>query len=102
MLNNPEDDLKLTAIASKFYLNHTYLSNLFSQKSDIHYSQLVTLVKLKRAEYLIRYTSEPLIDIAEQLGYKDYQYFCRLYKNTIGKSPNDYVRGDGDWNNYSI
>jgi two-component system response regulator YesN len=102
MLNNPEDDLKLTSVAARFYLNHTYLSNLFSQKSDIHYSQLVTLVKLRRAEYLIKYTSTELMDIAEQLGYKDYQYFCRLYKNTIGKSPNDYVRGECDWNNYSI
>lgn len=102
MLNNPEDDLKLTSVAAKFFVNHTYLSNLFGQKSDMHYSQIVTFIKLKRAEYLIKYTSMPLIDISEQLGYKDYQYFCRLYKNTIGKSPNDYVRIQDDGNNYSI
>jgi two-component system response regulator YesN len=102
MLNNPENDLKLTSVAAKFFVNHTYLSNLFSQKSDIHYSQIVTLVKLKRAEYLIKYTSMPLMDISEQLGYRDYQYFCRLYKNTIGKSPIDYVRVPEDGNNYSI
>jgi two-component system response regulator YesN len=102
MLQNPEEDLKLTSVAKKFYLNHTYLSNLFSQKSNVRYSQLVTLIKLKRAEFLIRYTSLPLIDIAEQVGYKDFHYFCRLYKNTIGKSPTEYVRGDdGGWN-YSI
>jgi two-component system response regulator YesN len=102
MLNNPEDDLKLTSVAAKFFVNHTYLSNLFGLKSDMHYSQVVTFIKLKRAEYLIKYTSMPLIDISEQLGYKDYQYFCRLYKTTIGKAPNDYVRMQEDGNNYSI
>jgi two-component system response regulator YesN len=102
ILNNPEDDLKLTSIAGKFYLNHTYLSNLFSKKSSIRYSQLVTIVKLKRAEYLINYTSIPLVDIAEQLGYKDFHYFTRLYKKIIGKAPSDYIRDENDGFNYSI
>jgi two-component system response regulator YesN len=102
ILRNPEDDLKLTSVAGKFYLNHTYLSNLFSKKSSIRYSQLVTIVKLKRAEYLINYTSIPLVDIAEQLGYKDFHYFTKLYKKIIGKAPSDYIRDENDGFNYSI
>jgi two-component system response regulator YesN len=102
MLRNPEDDLKLTSVSKRFYLNHTYLSNLFSQKSNVRYSQFVTLIKLKRAEYLINYTSIPLMDIAEQLGYKDYHYFTNLYRNIIGKAPSDYVRNEEDGYNYSI
>jgi two-component system response regulator YesN len=102
ILKNPEDDLKLTSVAGKFYLNHTYLSNLFSRKSNERYSQLVALVKLKRAEYLINYTSLPLVDIAEQLGYKDFHYFTRLYKKIIGKAPSDYIRDENDGFNYSI
>lgn len=102
VLHHPEEDLKLTSVAGKFYLNHTYLSNLFSRKSNVHYSQLVTFVKLKRAEYLINYTTLPLIDIAEQLGYKDFHYFTRLYKKTIGQAPSDYIRADCGSFNYSI
>jgi two-component system response regulator YesN len=102
ILRHPEEDLKLTYIASKFYLNHTYLSNLFSKKSSIHYSQFVTLVKLKRAEYLLNYTTLPVIDIAYQLGYKDLHYFIRIYKKTIGKSPAEYNREDYYYPDYSI
>lgn len=102
ILHHPEENLKLTMIASKFYMNHSYLSNLFSKKSSIHYSQLVTLVKLKRAEYLLNYTTLPIIDIAYQLGYKDIHYFIRIYKNTIGKAPADYTRDVYNYSDYFI
>lgn len=102
ILKNPEEDLKLTNIAKKFYMNHSYLSNLFSKKSNIRYSQLVTLVKLKRAEYLLNYTKLPIIDIAYQLGYKDINYFSQIYKKIIGKSPSEYDRDDNSFYDYSI
>lgn len=102
ILSHPEEDLKLTTVANRFYLNHTYLSNLFSRKSHLRYSQLVTLAKMKRAEYLINFTDCPLIDISFQLGYKDFHYFLRLFKKTIGRSAAEYLRSEGDYNNYSI
>lgn len=102
VLYHPDEDLKLTSVANKFYLNHTYLSNLFSKKSNIRYSQLVTIIKLRRAEYLINYTDIPIIDIAYQLGYTDFHYFTRLFKKIIGKAPSDYVRNNCDHFNYLI
>lgn len=100
ILQHPDEDLKLIYIARKFFMNHSYLSNLFSRKSNIRYSQLVTLVKLKRAEYLLNYTTLPIIDIVYQLGYKDINYFAQIYKKVIGKSPYEYDRED--YYDYSI
>lgn len=102
ILGHPEDDLKLTTVATKFYLNHTYLSNLYRQKSQLRYSQLVTLIKMKRAEYLINFTSVPLVEISYQLGYKDFHYFLNLFKKIIGKAATEYIRADSDYLNYSI
>lgn len=100
ILNNPEEDLKLSSIARKFYLNQTYLSNLFSKKSDVGYSHLITIVKLKRAEYLLNNSTLPVAEIASRLGYKDISYFTRLYKKFIGKAPSEYMHEDVL--NYSI
>lgn len=102
ILHHPEDNLKLTYIAKKFFINHSYLSNLFSKKSNIRYSQLITLIKLKRAEYLLNYTKLPLIDIAYQLGYKDIHYFSQIFKKIIGKSPSEYNREEHDYPEYLI
>ena len=102
LLAHPEEDLRLTTIANKFYLNHTYLSNLFSRKSKLRYSQLVTMVKMHRAECMINYTTLPLEDIASGLGYKDFRYFLKLFKETIGKAASDYIRDTEDYGDYSI
>lgn len=102
LLNNPEEDLKLTSVAAKFYLNHTYLSNLFSKKSSIRYSQLVTQVKIRHAEYLLNYTALSIPDISDQLGYKDVHYFSRLFKSITGKQPTEYTREEYGYSDYSI
>lgn len=102
LLEHPEENLKLTAIADLFYLNHTYLSNLFSKKSPLRYSQLVSLVKMHRAEYLINYTDLSFEDIASQLRYKDFHYFLKLFKEIMGKSVNEYIRNDDNLGNYTI
>lgn len=102
LLENPEADLKLTSVAERFYMNHTYLSNLFSKKANVQYSQLVKLVKMKRAEYLLNYTEIPVADIAYRLGYKDIQHFSQLFKSVIGKLPSEFNRSEEDYFNYSI
>lgn len=102
LLEHPEEDLSLSTIAGKFYLNHTYLSSLFSRKTEGGYSKLVTAIKMKRAEYLIQYTSLSLEDIANQLGYKDFRHFLNIYKKATGKAASEYIRNEAINNDYSI
>ncbi|MBR1771248.1 MAG: response regulator [Lachnospiraceae bacterium] len=102
LLAHPEGDLRLTTIAGIFYLNHTYLSNLYSRRADRHYSDFVTMVKMHRAEYLISYTDLPLADISAMLGYKDFRHFQKLFKDSIGKSTAEYIRSSDAVGTYSI
>ena len=102
LLEHPEEDLSLKIIAGKFYINHTYLSSLFSRKTNEGYSGLVTRIKMKRAENLIVYTALSLEDISYQLGYKDFRYFLSIFKKTLGKAVSEYIRNEDDNINYSI
>lgn len=102
LLSHPEEDLKLLTIAGKFYLNHTYLSNLFSKKSPLRYSQLVSMVKMHRAEYLIDYSDLSLEDISQLLGYKDFRYFLKLFREIIGKPATSYIRKGNNYDGSNI
>lgn len=102
VLSHPEEDLRLATISSKFYLNNTYLSNLYGRKSSLHYSRLITLIKMHRAECLINYTDEPIEDISLRLGYKDLRYFLKLFQEVIGKAATEYIRIESQYSNYSI
>ena len=73
----------------QFYLNHTYLSNLFSTNSPVRYSQLVALIKMHRADCLINYHQQSAEDAAVLMGYKDFRHFVKLFKSVMGKHPSN-------------
>ena len=102
LLSNPDEDMRLGTIASKFYLNHTYLSNLFSTNSPVRYSQLVALIKMHRADCLINYHQQSAEDVAVLMGYKDFRHFVKLFKSVMGKHPSSNNRLDIAAGDYTI
>lgn len=49
ILNNPESDLKQKTIASKLYMNSSYLSTVFATQTGMRFVDYITIVRLKRA-----------------------------------------------------
>ena len=90
ILSHPEENIKLKALAEKFYINNTYLSNTFAVKTGMHYNNYVTMVKMARARHLFQTTDLKAYEVGYQLGYHDINYFSRLFKKYSGKSPAEY------------
>lgn len=90
ILNNPESDLKQKTIASELYINSSYLSTVFSVQTQLRFIDYLTMVKLKRAGWLLQNTSMRVTEIAERLDYKDIGYFSRMFKKQYGVTPTEY------------
>ncbi|QHQ59999.1 response regulator [Anaerocolumna sedimenticola] len=94
ILEHPESDIKLKVMAAKFFTNNTYLSNTFFTKTDIHFNDYITMIKMSRAEYLFKYTDKKIYEISYQLGYKDINYFSKQFKKIYGLNPKEYRNTD--------
>ncbi|MBZ0313412.1 response regulator [Clostridium butyricum] len=90
ILNNIDSDLKLKFIAKEFYVNSTYLSNTFAIKTSIGFRDYITIVKMARAEYLFVNTKLKNYEVAHKLGFRDINYFSKLFKRYYGKNPSQY------------
>ncbi len=90
ILNNPESDLKQKTIASELYINSSYLSTVFSVQTQLRFVDYLTVVKLKRAGWLLLNTSMKVSEIAARLDYKDIGYFSRVFKKQYGVTPTEY------------
>lgn len=90
ILNNPESDLKQKTIASDLHINSSYLSTVFSVQTRLRFVDYLTVVKLKRAAYLLQNTSMKVSEIAARLDYKDIGYFSRVFKKQYGVTPTEY------------
>jgi two-component system response regulator YesN len=90
ILENPESEISLNDISRKFYMNHTYLSNLFRKKTGVRFNKYITLIRMERARCLIECTDMKIYEIGLRLGYSDTDYFNRLFKKLHGRTPTDY------------
>ena len=61
-------------------------------KSPIQYRNEI---RLSNAETMLRYTDNPVSEIARTVGFTDAFYFCRLFRKTYGLSPRMYRNAFG-------
>jgi two-component system response regulator YesN len=90
VLENSEDELSLTYIAEKLYMNKNYISEVFKQKTGMSITQYLTRIKMERAKVLIADGKLKIYEISDMLGYKDVEYFSKVFKKYTGMSPTQF------------
>ena len=92
------EDITILGLSKRFNLNPNYISQLFRKELDKTFTEYLTGLRMNRASVLLRTTSIPINEIADQVGYKDYFYFSKMFKKVIGLPPRGY-RYDQNQNN---
>lgn len=92
------EDITILGLSKRFNINSNYISQLFRKELDKTFTEYLTGLRMNRASALLRTTSIPINEIAEQVGYKDYFYFSKMFKKIIGVPPRGY-RYDQNQNN---
>jgi two-component system, response regulator YesN len=56
------------------------------------FPELVTSVKLREGARFLSSTDHPIGEVAAMVGYKDQNYFSRLFRRQFGLSPRSFRR----------
>jgi len=89
-LKHIEEEISVKALSEKLFLNKSYLSETFKQEYGITLSEYITIVKIERAKMLLAEGNIKNYQIAERLGFKDVEYFGRLFKKYTGMPLKEY------------
>lgn len=84
------EPITLKDISGVFYLNPSYISQLFRSKTGGTYISYLTEVRMKEACRLLAETDLKVIDVCERTGYGDCSYFTRVFEKEMGCRPNQY------------
>lgn len=84
------EDITLSDIAEKVYLNPIYISRLIKEQIGKNYTDLLMELRIQKAVTLLKTTELYVYEIADQVGYRNLKYFYKIFKKVTGKSPNDY------------
>lgn len=90
MQRNYQKDLTQEFIASLFYLNRSYLSQLFRQKTGEKFIDYLNDIRIEKAKELLTTTDRKMYQIAKASGYDNTKYFFRVFKKRTGCTPEQY------------
>lgn len=90
---NYSQDISLASLSERFYINMTYICDLFKKYKATTFSKYLNNLRLEQAHKLICSTQETLQEITEAVGYRDYYYFIKQFKKKYGVTPGSLRKG---------
>lgn len=85
--NHLTDDLSMETLQANLYLSASTISRVVKQESGMPLRLYVQSRRLEAARWMLLTTSLPVVQIAEQCGVNDFNYFSRIFKKQYGISP---------------
>lgn len=90
IIENIDRKVTLGWLAEALFVNRTYFSELFKEKTGVNVVAYIAELKMQRAKILIAQGDMRIGEIADLLGYQDTDYFSRIFKQFAGCSPTEY------------
>ncbi|WP_153463139.1 response regulator [Sediminibacillus terrae] len=86
------EPISLEDVAEHAELSANYFSNLFKVSTGETFIDYLTHVRLKKAKEFLRSQQYTLKEICFMIGYKDPNYFSRVFKKYFSLSPKQYQK----------
>lgn len=84
---NACNDISLKQVAEKFYLNHSYFSRIFREKTGTTFWSYVTDVRMEKAKEMLKNEYFSLNEVALKCGFKNVKRLHAVFKKHLGCTP---------------
>ena len=85
-------DISLSSVAESIHCNPAYLSRVFKSETGKGFVQYLNDYRLAQARRLMDSETIPLRLIAQRVGFPNYNYFSRIFKQRLGVTPQAYMK----------
>lgn len=89
------EEISLNTLAQKYFVNPSYLSRVFKEKTGSTFTGYLFDIRMKEAENLVRCTDMKAYEIAERVGIVDPHYFSSCFKKYTGMSVAEFKKQNG-------
>lgn len=86
-------DISLKELSYHFNINPAYLGQQFKKETSVLFTDYINNLRVKKAIELLTGSSLKTSEICEKVGYRDVNYFYRIFKKITGVSPTEYRNG---------
>ncbi len=93
------EDISLEDVAEQVNISPQYFSKLIKKNTGFNFTDWLAMLRVKKAKELLTNTNLTVKEVCFMVGYKDPNYFSRIFKKRIGITPSEYVKTSSYFNN---
>ena len=82
-----QEPVTLQAVGEAAFFSPVYCETIFKRETGMPIGRYVTKRRVREAEKLLLEGTLPLREVAAAVGFADYNYFARVFKNEMGYTP---------------
>lgn len=84
------DELKMSDVADHVHLSRSHFSALFKQAIGKTFLEYIMEQKMEWIKEQLKHTNKKLYEVASEIGFSDYKYFTRCFKEYSGMTPKEW------------
>ncbi|MPM69127.1 HTH-type transcriptional activator RhaR [bioreactor metagenome] len=88
--NNYKKDISLSMLSDEVHLSETHICHLIKEKTGYTFKELLLHTRIQEARIMLTGTVLNIADIAAAVGFSSSKYFCEVFKEMCGFTPNNY------------
>lgn len=85
-------NLNIDKMAEIIGYSNSYFSRLFKKTEGVGFSIYLQKVRIEKSKELILNKDKSLYDISEEVGFDNYSYYSKIFKDIEGISPREYKK----------
>lgn len=86
------EDISLEDVAEQVNISPQYFSKLIKKNTGFNFIDWLSMLRVKKAKELLTNSNLTVKEVCFMVGYKDPNYFSRIFKKRIGITPSEYVK----------
>ena len=86
------EEISLENIAEQVNISPQYFSKLIKKNTGFNFIDWLSMLRVKKAKELLTNSNYTVKEVCFMVGYKDPNYFSRIFKKRIGITPSEFIK----------
>ncbi len=84
------EDVTLQSLSRQYRVSSEHISRTFKQETGLNFTEYLSQLRLKKAETMLKFTTDSIAEIAFACGFNDSNYFSEKFKKVYKHAPGQF------------